>query len=311
MIELGPFNLVVGQPVAVQSNLRTNYPNLVLFNNSQFLIKVQDDSGNTRYIQPLTADVYKLTSSGAALTVSVTNVPKKIGTYVGTFSCIAYDANDGEPTGYPSPLGPFPGGSQLLSTTSIFATAQFDVALPEGANALLITQPPLASFNLTLLEIKGVQTGTIYTTLSGNQSFPLLIPLIDALDTDFTVIISAVYGRTVGLNVYATVVPIPSGPANILAAGTTPNQSDVLTAPPTGAWYITGITVEAPAADSCVFGSTTTPPANDWYFGASYAAGVPTNIEFPIPKRVTTALVYSATASNQSLSFVVWGWPGY
>lgn len=223
-IQGGPYNLIAGSTVDLPDptvQQRGQYPWVAIFNSSTEQLQITDDTGNFRYLQPNTADVWKMSSSGAPLRVTQ-STPVAVGTYLGTISAIYYTDSDDEPKNYPFPLVAFPGGYAQVANLIVKngAPVTVDIEATLGANAftiqfLNVNQSGTAPPNVI---VTGVQTGFLYGDIA--YPGPNLVGLLGAIDTSYALELTQGAGTGTAnytINVFATSVEVPTYPIDEVA----------------------------------------------------------------------------------------------
>lgn len=160
-----------------------------VYNNTSSVLIVTASSGS-RFLQPLTADLFPMGSIASAPTILPVSTAAT-NTVVGTVTSTLYYEGDALPSVPTFSLPPFPGGSSLLyvnpnpNNTNTSQLAQGAIVQPpEGATGLVILVNPGAD----RVAITGEQTGTAYVIQDvAAPGTPYNFSLIGLVDTSFQI----------------------------------------------------------------------------------------------------------------------------
>lgn len=333
----GPITLSAGVPV-VRNNPAVNSGNLssqaaVIVNLSPFELIVSSGAGNVvAVIDPMTRDLVALDpTSGQQITID----PLALGglqSPVTISECFVtwYQAGEKVPGNYPTAIA---GGSGPFS-----AAVTFNQLITANSNATLDLSNVLSVYRSAAITVSSTAPQTITVTVetgASNIAIAIYKVVIGApFDTAFfriplTPLLSQVMAQKIFISTTAagpatvtvtldTVectnpgpvidganaaagVAVPTGP-NLWNHATVANGSPILGAPSAGfAYYVWGIDAQTAAADiqnfqsTSPFASTSTTTANGLLGTTGNLAG----------QKVSTAIVYTATAINQSAGVTI------
>lgn len=189
----GPFNLVAGSQLSLVPPNWTYTDqsfNVVVYNSTQFQCQCSGDQG-TKWLYGFNAD--NLKGQLGNLTVYPLVPPTTpAGCYLGIVTTTSFDGNSEEPTGFPLPLSPFPGGYstlayQVLATAGFVSPNGILVAIPPGTLSVTVSGLALG----TSVTVEGYQTGENYGTETASSSGVVTINLSDNIqDTILAVFVS-------------------------------------------------------------------------------------------------------------------------